>query len=512
MSTAADHSSGAGEGKAAFYSLTAMLLFAPLIWGANLPLPLLVLELAAVGLLVHVAYKPAFRDQLPLPLQWSLLIVLLLPLLHLIPVPDGLWSQLPGRAPYAQALQGLAELEPLAPRPISLVPWATERAGLALLPPAMVFLAAVGMPSERLQQLALLFLGIATFQATLGLIQYGDVSDSPFRLGNPHMDGNAFGTYINRNHLAGLLEMALPIGLALLTATIGQSTRPAGHRSRRRTWRQRLAELTTLRVNVAFVYSAASLMILLGLVFTRSRMGIAMAMLGISLCMIAFSRRLGGWNVYGLLGTVTAIAIGVATLIGLTPVLTRFADDPLADSRWSMASAALQAVGEFFPLGSGSGTFTQVFWRFYPPEIAFDGLIDRAHNDYLEWMVEGGMVAIAVLTVFLFCYLRHWPTVWRRGIWSPFRFIQVGAGIGVFVMGVHSFVDFNLHIPANAVFFAFLAALFLHRHPVEPAQYLPGHRRARQLRRSAEHRAAEPAVESRQRIIPPENQINPFNE
>jgi O-antigen ligase len=119
------------------------------------------------------------------------------------------------------------------------------------------------------------------------------------------------------------------------------------------------------------------------------------------------------------------------------------------------------AIGEFFPLGSGIGTFNQVFPRFQGADL--NGMfINRAHNDYLEWMMEGGIVAAVLILAFLTFYLRRWFKVWQRGEWKTFKFIQVGAGIGLFAMILHTFVDFNLHIPANQIYFAFLAALFFH--------------------------------------------------
>ncbi|MEZ5582115.1 MAG: hypothetical protein R3F37_04410 [Candidatus Competibacteraceae bacterium] len=236
--------------------------------------------------------RPSFIEHLAKPLQWALLGVLLLPVLQLLPLPFELWSSLPGRDFYAQALSALEDTSVISSRAVSLVPSATEQAGLALLPPIMVFLVALGLPTRDLQKLVFVFLGIATFQALLGLIQYGDVPDSPFRLGNPYMAGSAFGTYINRNHLAGLLEMALPVGLALLAATVGHSQQR--RHNRRRTLRQRLAGLTILRFNQAAIYGAVSIALLLGLIFTRSRTGVALAMLSILLCTLAFSRRLGG--------------------------------------------------------------------------------------------------------------------------------------------------------------------------------------------------------------------------
>jgi O-antigen ligase len=244
---------------------------------------------------------------------------------------------------------------------------------------------------------------------------------------------------------------------------------------------------------------------LLGLVFTRSRTGVLLAMLGIFLCMLAFSRRLGGSNVYGLVGTFTAIGIGLAVEIGLTPVLNRFTlQDPLSDGRWEIYAGTLQAIGAFFPLGSGAGTFQEAFPRFHPSGLIVNNTINQAHNDYLEWLMEGGLLAAALVLVLLGVYCRQWFRVWARGAWSRFRFIQVGAGISVFLMILHGLTDFNLHIPANAVFFAFLAAVFVHRE-------LPGPETGRSKppvtrRRISVQRRPPPTA------IPPENQINPFDQ
>ncbi len=487
-----------------FYLLAALLIFAPLCKGGNWPLALLVLELGALGLMAYGFQRTAFRDQLPGGLQLALLGLLVIPLLQLIPLPEGVWANLPGRETYAQALaQAGADSALSGWRAASLIPTATENAWLALLPPLLVFLVAVGLPTRQLQGLVILFLGLAVFQAILGLMQYGNGSDSLFRLGNPHMGGSASGTYVNRNHLAGLLEMALPVGLAMLAATVGPRRR-SSHYNRSNSLRRRLAKLAGWRSHQAALYGAAVVAILLGLIFTRSRTGVALAMLGTLLCTLAFARRLGGKNVYGMMGTCTALGLSLATLIGLAPVLGRFTQDPLGDTRWSIFTGTLQGIGQFFPLGSGSGTFVEVFRRFHPPDILFDGVVNSAHNDFLEWLLEGGLPVAALLVVLLMFYLRHWSWVWCRGIWSTFRFAQVGAGIALGLMLLHSLVDFNLHIPANAVFFAFLAAVFFHQHEEEKTLAVQRRRKVQ----SSSPESPMPAAHSTP--IPPENAVNPF--
>ncbi len=484
-----------------FWLLVFVLVFAPLFRGGNRPLALMLLELGALGLAIYASSRPDFKAHLSRPLLAALGALFLYPLLQSIPLPPWIWTHLPGRDFYAHALSEIRGDTVEGWRAASLVPYQSQRAWLALLPPLTVFLVAVGLSSQRLQTLLTLFIGLAACQAILGLIQYGDGHDSLFRLGNLSMGGNASGTYVNRNHLAGLLEMALPVALALLAGTVVQAGRVHRHKRRQRSLRHKLAECvsSSVRINCIVLYGAVAILILLGLIFTRSRTGVTLAMLAILICTVMFSRRLGGRNAYGLLGTLTAIGIGLALEIGLAPVLDRFTDkDPLSDGRWTIFSSTLQAVGQFFPLGSGAGTFSDVFRRFQTAEMP--GFVNRAHNDYLEWVLEGGLLMGGLLVVLLGFYFRQWSQVCTVAAWSPFRFAQVGAGIALFLMLLHSAVDFNLHIPANAVYFGFLAALFFHRYDEEvPTE----HRRSRK-----KSDFQEGSAESRS--LPLEDAVNPF--
>ncbi len=498
----------ADKSVALFYGAILLLIFAPLFWGGNHPLPLLLMELLALVLLVGWFLRPSVGGQSLSQVAWVFLALLFfLPLLQLVPVPFIIWEGLPGRAFYADLLRYIGpESEDFRWRALSLVPSMTESAWLALLPPLAVFVVAVHLPSQQLFTLTLVFLGTATGEALLGLIQYGDGANSAFRFGNHLMGLSASGTYINRNHLAGLLEMALPIALALLTATIGHGvSQNSSRRSRRkRNFRQWLAHFSVARVNQTAVFAALGIAILLGLIFTRSRSGISVAMLGILLCTLLFSYRLGGRNTYGLMGTFSAVGLGLAGLIGLAPIWIRFAYiDPIASGRWKIFDATLQAIGEFFPLGSGAGTFEEVIRRFHPVDLP--GItINHAHNEYLEWLLELGLPAALLLAVGLIFYCYQWAWVLKRGYWQPFRFAQAGAGISLFLMMMHSMVDFNLRIPANAVFAAFLAALFFHR-PLEKASHSSSHRRGRKDSQGGEQRQSSLSC-----TIPPENRINPF--
>ncbi len=218
---------------------------------------------------------------------------------------------------------------------------------------------------------------------------------------------------------------------------------------------------------------------------------------------------LGGDNAFGPVGTVSAIAVALAVDIGLAPVFDRFTVNPLDDGRWELFAIALQGIGNFFPLGSGPGTFSKAVLPFQP--VAMGGsFFNHVHNDYLEWLFEGGLLSAAIMLLLAAAYIRQWFVLGRSGgnHWSTFRFIQIGAGIGLFMIALHGAVDFNWHIPANAVYTAFLAALFFHR-----AASVDIHKKRVERKQSSPEQ--EPPKQEKELVpeaLPEPEPVNPFLE
>ena len=486
-----------------------ILIFVPLFRAGNRPLPLIVLEVGAVVLLIIKLWPQASVDAQTIPAAWwtTGVLLILYPLLYLIPLPFALWADLPGRALYSEELM-LVDNSPAA-RPATITASSTQASWLALLPPLAIFFGATALPTRYLIRLTLVALIMAVGQALLGLVQYVAAEpDSALCLGNRYCGhGSATGTYVNRDHLAGFLEMIFPIGLGLLAVTVGRLRHKTRHY--RQNWRERVLSLSTWQANVAFLYGAASIVILLGLVFTRSRTGVGLAMLCLLLAVIAFARRLGGDNAFGSVGTVSAIAVALAVDIGLAPVLGRFTMNPLEDGRWEVFAIALQGIGSYFPLGSGPGTFSKAVLPFQPVEMG-GSFFNHVHNDYLEWLFEGGLLSAAIMLLLAAAYVRQWLVLGRSGgdQWSTFRFIQVGAGIGLLMIALHGAVDFNWHIPANAAYTAFLAALFFHRTAPVGMQKKRGERQQSSPKQEPPKREKELVPEAQ----PEPEPVNPFLE
>lgn len=450
-----------------------MILFAPLIFGGNHPMPRAIMEIISLPLLAYLVWRPAFLTRLPKTFLFALALLALFPLLQLIPLPALIWHALPGREVYVSGLSEFGASSALAVRPASIVPSATEAAWLAMLPPLAVLLVTIGLHEDTLRRVVYVFLAMASLQAILALIQFGGGAHTAFRL-NPADVGNAVGTYVNRNHLAGMLEMALPISLGLLAARVGRGG--GGSRYAGRSWLRRITGFVTRlpRPNQTMLFVAMFIVVMLGLIFSRSRSGILMGMLGILLSAILYGRHIGGVRSNSLATLFAVIGLALAVEIGLAPVLDRFsAEDALSDARWSIYFTSLAALWEFFPFGSGLGTFSEVYWRFQPDTIS--QFVNYAHNDYIEFVLEGGLPALVVILIFLVMYALRWPSLLRNSHWGTLHFMQVGAGIGLLLMALHSLTDFNLHIPANAIYFALLAGVFFHRNehrktakPAEP--------------------------------------------
>lgn len=155
---------------------------------------------------------------------------------------------------------------------------------------------------------------------------------------------------------------------------------------------------------------------------------------------------------------VVMAVLAVAVWLGIGPVIKRFSEvDVTAEGRRTFYRNTLDLIGDFPLAGTGKGTYVNAYEMY---EKVDDHLkLSFAHNDYLEYAAENGVVgggALAVAGVGLAVWM---AAMWRRRR-DPFaKGIGLGALLGVAAILIHGFTDFNLQIPANAVYFTTLAML-----------------------------------------------------
>ena len=263
----------------------------------------------------------------------------------------------------------------------------------------------------------------------------------------------AKGTFINRNHLAGYLEMTLAIGIGLLIANL--------ERDRALTWRQRLRIWTrTLLGEKARVRIYLALMVI-GLILTQSRMGniaffTSMFLAG-TLGLILFRR--SSRAVMLLFSSLLIIDIFLmGTFFGIDKLQKRIEQVDLQnDTRPEVVLLSLETIKENPIIGTGPGTWYTSFPQ--QRDGAINAFFRHAHNDFIEFYSELGLLGSIPLLMILIhaSFVAFRVQVSRRE--TLMRAMGFSATMAIISIGVHSLADFNLQIFANAVTFMFILAL-----------------------------------------------------
>jgi O-antigen ligase len=157
--------------------------------------------------------------------------------------------------------------------------------------------------------------------------------------------------------------------------------------------------------------------------------------------------------------------LGAALFMGGLDWVDRFDADRLAADdamRALTREATWQGALAYWPLGSGLGSYAWVFPRFQSPEVG-RWLLDLAHSDYLQILMETGVLGLAAMMLALALTGRRVLQLIRaaRGTWSSADRMAVACGLGLLATLLHAWVDYPFRIPANAMLAAFLLGVFL---------------------------------------------------
>jgi O-antigen ligase len=272
-----------------------------------------------------------------------------------------------------------------------------------------------------------------------------------------HRDGSFFvsavtGTFINRNYFAGYLLMVIPLSVGYFLS------REALQKSQFMSWRHRLSSIDEKTLLIAF----SIIVMILGLIFSASRMGILSLLLSLSLIIFLFKDPHQRGRQFS---RISVLILGLALLwaawIGLDAVISRFfttSED--FKGRWMIWANTFQILKDFPLFGSGLGTFSQIFPMYRSFHI--QGLVTHAENDYLQLASEVGFIGIGLLLIlFIFLFFKIVSGIRSLSPWEPQRFIRIGGLVGILALMFHSLVERNIQVPANAFLFTFILALVL---------------------------------------------------
>ena len=422
--------------------------------------------LEAGGALLLTAAIASHLTGRPLPREaiapvWMLVATLLLIALQLVPLPPAEWTKLPGRETailVAEAKGGAGW------QPISLDPEATRRTGAALLLPAGLLVATLLANNRGLVMLARAIVLGALLSALLGATQVAlGTPEYLAPYGNPPQ-GIATGLFANRNHQAQLMLLAL-VATGLLIRLEKPQIRLPGKRG---------------EVRIHFGWLLSPLFIALAAA-AQSRAGIGLLVPTVAAAIAIALNRKGLTALFALIVGAIAAAVAVFAISGNALGRIGSLQSTLkTDGRAISMPDILYTLEQYWPVGSGFGTFAEIFRANEDLDLLTDQTLNHAHNDYLELLVEAGAGGAALLAIAaLLLALRFAWLV--RGRSRAGRGPAVTGFAMLVLLLLHSIVDYPLRMDAIAAIAA-VAVGFLYS-PAQAPEESPDERQSRRRRK-----------------------------
>jgi O-antigen ligase len=308
---------------------------------------------------------------------------------------------------------------------------------------ALAFAAAEIVASPRRLKMLVSALGVAGVVISLfGITQYLTSNGKIYWLVEPSQGGWIFGPYVNRNHFAGLMELWIPLALGLALAP----------------------ESTFFR---RWMWCLGALVMGTAVALSGSRGGLLAVGIEVALLVLVAAALRGRRALMGI-GLALATAGLMVALLGRGELFERYKEslqlprlqqEEAAARRLDAWRGSVEIFKQHPVLGSGLDTFVTHF----PAVRTFstDKIWTHAHNDFLQFLAETGLVGVA---------LGGWIlTAGGREAWKNLRRTR-GTATGVILAAVacacagfmlHGWLDFNFHVPANAANFAVLGAILV---------------------------------------------------
>jgi O-antigen ligase len=389
------------------YALTALLMFAPLAFGAVEPWAIFGLQSSSAILFSIWILRQVRAERLSI--RWN---PVFLPMCTFAAL--ALVQLLPGISAYRHATASTLLLYLSYGIICFLLTQLLER-------------------TTHLRQLATAFVVYGTGMAIFAVLQSLSSSGKLYWVRTPRFGGWVYGPYVNHNHYAGLIEMLTPIPLVFAFSRYGHG---------RKKW----------MAAAAAAFMGASIFL------SGSRGGMAAFAIQIAIFFVFLFRERTKNRVVLLMGAFLLIALASIAWIGGSDVSSRISTladykhpDLNADIRLKIARDAVRMISARPALGWGLGTFADVYPQFR--SFYTNSLVNEAHNDYLQTLIETGILGFAIGMWLIVTAIRGALRKTKNWASDVNGILALAALLGICGIFVHSLVDFNLEIPANAMLF-----------------------------------------------------------
>ena len=360
-------------------------------------------------------------------------------LFQLVPLPPGIWTMLPGREFVVDGI-GAFGRQNLPAMPLSLAPQETLDGLLRFLPPLAVFVLTYKTASRRADgRMLIVIVAAAVASSLIGWVQIFDGRESPLYFWGVTNRGSPVGLMANANHQAMLLNAALPFCMAHLSQLKVHS------------------DMGDADAGQFLLASFAALLLVIGVLIAGSLAGYILFGLIAALSFLMYRGRKVRLR-DGLVGL--GLALGVAGLgwwLASSPILPALGVTSLSDSELGRPNTwrlTLSAAADYFPFGSGLGTFERLIPMYEDPATVTGTFLNHAHNDYLEVWLELGLVGAFLILLALVTFARLSLIAWKSESGESGR-MKKAASIAAGAIFLHSIVDYPLRTETIAMLAAF---------------------------------------------------------
>lgn len=446
------------------YGILGLIVFSPLPAASVNAWSILVIELTVLVLMAAyllMKRKPKINSRISSSMLWLKAIFggfFLFLAMQILPLPVALIKLISPNSYRFRVLNSLdiADAKLLS---LSLAPSETFREGLEILAYVLLgFLIISTVTSRRrIRRILFLLVGMGFFEAFYGLFELQRSNPSILFYPKVFNQGSVTGTFVNQNHFSGYLEMIIPLALGLIIARIDLFTLAGEKLS------AKIVRMTEKGMLKNLILTTLVVVMSLAIVLSRSRSGTFLLVftfiLFSGITFIYFGRiSYQWWKIRRFLQVMFLLITIICLWVGVKETIDRFAlDKLLSGGRPHYWGSVMMTIKDFPLVGTGLGSFSSVYPAYAKTRTY--ALLGHAHNDYFEYLSELGIVGIILLIGGIGFIVSKTLLTWYRRRDAEVKGLVLGGMISIFIIGIHSFTDFNLHIPANKLLFTIILTL-----------------------------------------------------
>lgn len=396
--------------------------------GINLALELMSLFVLLMTILLAGRLRPVSSSRGLTVIAICLLIIYAV---QLVPLPPQVWSALPGRELIVRGYELLGVPPPW--RPISLNQERTLASATALLPALCALSLTLRIPREQFFVLGYSTIAVSIISVFVGIVQLVSGAGANLYWHISSIGQSANGFFANPNHFSTLLLVTLP----LLFATAKISLTDTNKRSK-------LSLAAVIMTGLFLVFGILASESTGGLVLLFPTLLASSFLLIRSQSQLRLSHRRAAM---ALAAALIALGIPFAVIMVSNQEISWGSSLGFGElERLGIAATAAVAAVQYFPIGTGLGTFPLVYPAHEDPSRVSNYFVNHAHNDYLELLFETGLAGGLLIVAIVVWWVRRTTGAWRSV--DKFAPWAQSSSIAIAIIAVHSGFDYPARAPA----------------------------------------------------------------